>query len=290
MVKEIMQNHTIKNRQILDVKLEDIEIAEENVRHVQQIKNLEELKTSIKRIGLIHPILLVPGKTKKWAVLVGQRRFLAFQQLHYETIPAITIDDLDPISKKIISFTENIHRTNLHYDDTIKICDELFKTFQGNKSKKIEQISREIGISPQTVSRYLSYRLVPKSVQKLVVENKLTKSQAYKMTTAFWPNIDKIEKIAKYTIEVPGTDWQKALDIGRKKPEASIDDVIKEASKSPSRIKYAITLNPDVMRILDKKAKEIGKAQDRPMEVQDLILQIIDEFIAREGEDEDERI
>ena len=285
MVKKIVQNNIIKNRHIVDIKLEGTEIADENVRHLQQARNLEELKTSIQRIGLIHPILLVPSKAKgkKWEILVGQRRFLAFSQLHQKTIPAITIDDLDPISKKIVSFTENIHRRDLPYDDTIKICDELFKRYKGAKGKRIEQISKEIGIPPQTISRYLSYRLVPNSVQNLVVEGKLTKSQAFKMTTAFWPNAEKIEKIAKYTIRMPGSDWQKALDIGRKNPEASMDEILKEDSKFPPRVKYSITLNQDVLKILDKKAKEIGKLQSRPLQIQDLILQIIDEFIEREG-------
>ena len=76
---------------------------------IEVIGSLEELKTSIQRIGLIHPVILIP-KNGRFELIAGQRRFLAFQALGEKTIPSIIVNNLDPLSKKILSFTENIQR------------------------------------------------------------------------------------------------------------------------------------------------------------------------------------
>ncbi len=278
-----MPEDRIKRRKIEEVDLNLINISKDNVRHELQNKNLEELKTSIQRIGLIHPVILIQKKDKKFELLVGQRRFLAFKQLNEKTIPAIIINDLDPISRKIVSLTENIHRRDLPYSDTIKICDELFNKYTGNEKERIQKIANEIGISIVTVSKYLSYRLVPQRVQDMVEDDKITANQAYQITSAFWPNISKIEEIAKYTSKVAKPTWERALSIGRKKPQASVDEIIEEASRPLEKYKVSLSLDPEMIKILDEETKKREKASKKKITVQDLILELIEDFISNRG-------
>lgn len=277
MVKE---ERKITQRDIKEIGLNLIEISDYNVRTERQKENLEELKTSIERIGLIHPIILVPGKQGKYDLLAGQRRFLAFAQLKQKTIPAVIINDLDSLSKKILSFTENIHRRDLPYSDTIRICDELFNSYKGNEKQRIEKISKDIGVSPSTVAKYLAYRLVPKNVQMMVENGKISASAAYKITTAFWPNAAKIVKIAKYASDVPNTTWSRALDVGRKKPDASADEIIKESSKSPQELQFSVSFTPNTYEVLKQKADERSKLEKKEVTIKELILQIIDEYLS----------
>jgi len=277
----VKMEHKIINREIKNVRINLIDISDENVRTQKQRENLEELKTSIQRVGLIHPIILIEGKNGKFSLLVGQRRLLAFKQLNQSTIPSIIINDLDSLSRKILSFTENIHRRDLPYSDTIRICDELFNSYSGSEKTKIDKIAKDIGISPGTVAKYLAYRLVPKSVQDMVTKEKISRNAAYKITTAFWPNYEKIEKIAKYASEVPNASWSRALDVGRKKPSASADEIIEESSSASKDLQFSVSFSKDTYDILESKAKERGKIEKRDISVKEFILQIIEEYLSR---------
>ena len=109
--KEKFENKVaIRRRDSKEIDINLIDISpQHNVRTEKQRSNLEELKTSIQRIGLIHPVILIQ-KNGRFELVAGQRRFLAFKALGEKTIPSMVINDLDHLSKKILSFTENIQR------------------------------------------------------------------------------------------------------------------------------------------------------------------------------------
>ncbi len=277
-----MEKKIIK-REIDDININLIDISEENVRKVNQKSNIDELKTSIQRVGLVHPVILIEKKGGRYDLLAGQRRLIAFEQLNQKKIPSIIINNLDSLSKKILSFTENIHRRDLPYEDTIRICDELFNYYKGTKDVKIERIAKDIGISPETVAKYLAYRLVPKNVRIMVQDGKISRSAAYKITTAFWPNSDKIEKIAIYASEVPNATWSHALDLGKENPTTSINKIIEESSKVPQEIQFTVKFGKDTYKILETEAKERSKLEKREISIKEFILQIIEEYIGRKG-------
>jgi len=274
----------IIKREIKDIDLNLIEISSEhNVRTEKQRANLEELKTSIQRIGLIHPIILVPSKSGRFELLAGQRRLLAFQSMEEKKIPAIIVNDLDSLSKKILSFTENIQRRDLPYGDTIRVCNDLFNRYSGSEKERIDKISKEIGVSHETITKYLGYRLIPKKVQGMVDKGDISAETAHKITTAFWPNADKIEKIAEYTAKVPKATWERALTIARKKPTATVKEIIEDSRKAVKEYQITVTFDPDKVKLLEDRANEIGKAQGRKkgLSLSELIKQIIDEYISR---------
>jgi ParB family chromosome partitioning protein len=258
------------------IPLSDIEIGESNVRKTQQKAGLEELKASIEKLGLIHPIIVVEGKGGKFTLIVGQRRYLAFQELGRKEIPAIIINRVDPTTEKIVSFGENIHRRKLPYNDTIQVCDELFNNASGEKFERVETIAKTLGISPATVSKYLSYRLVPEDVRKLVSEGKLGANLAYRITSAFWPNTEKITKIAEYMTRMTKSEWERALDIGRKRPEAPVEQIVEEAKKPQTVYELVIPIDSETSELLAKVAKE------RKTDTITLVRNLIDEFLDSE--------
>ena len=67
---------------IHDIPLDDIQISEDNVRHQDPTKDLEELAASIKRHGLLQPVVLNGEYGQApYELISGQRRFLAHQQI-----------------------------------------------------------------------------------------------------------------------------------------------------------------------------------------------------------------
>lgn len=265
----------VKIKNFKEIPLSLIEIGEGNVRKTRQKSGLEELKASIQKLGLIQPIILIQ-EDSKYKLVVGQRRFLAFQELGKEKIPSIIIDSISLTTEKVVSFGENIHRKSLPYDDTIQVCNELFENSTGEPLERIERISKTLGISPQTVSKYLAYRLIPEEVRKLVTEKKLSANLAYRITTAFWPNTQKIVKVSEYMTKMTKSEWERALTIGRKKPESTAEEIAQEAKKPQLIYELVIPLDRETNELLAKTAK------DRKMDTVTLVRNLIDEFLESE--------
>lgn len=271
----------IAERHFRVIKLEDIELDPLNVRKESVRAGLEALKISIHKVGLIHPVIVTQiDKTKKFRLLVGQRRLIAFRELNadysgYDAIPAIVINNIDDTTKQLISFVENITRSRLPYDDTIRVCDKLFRTYGGPRSKRLEKIANDVGLSIQTVIRYLSYRIVPEEVRELVEAGKIDRSPAYKLTSVFWPNAQKIVKIAKYMIGMTKPEWENILDVGVDDKDAPFEEIIAE-SKKPSR---KMTVKIRIDRNDFEKLKDMTNKSKNKIGISDFISDIVKDYL-----------
>lgn len=181
--------------------MDDIDVAKENVRKTQTEKGSEKMQESIKKFGLIQPVVVIP-KGKRYNLIVGQRRFLAFKELKKRTIPALVIDPLTHTRQMIVSFGENMLRRSLPYNDTIKLCNTLFEEYEGEKSARIRKIADDLGIGTTTVSNYLAAQLIPNKVKDLVDQGKLSRELAYRITSAHYPDIKKITVIVNHIIRL----------------------------------------------------------------------------------------
>jgi ParB/RepB/Spo0J family partition protein len=265
------------------VDLSNITIDPLNARRHNRRGNLDSLKTNIAKVGLIHPVVLTRNGANKFLLIVGQRRFEAYAELRnstdeerYKKIPAIIINNIDDAAKRLISFSENVTRGNLPYNDTIRMCDELFNSYGGSKNDRLARIAEDVGISIQTVTRYLSYRLVPEEVRKLVTEKKLDARQAYKITSIFWPKSDKITRLAKYMVGMTKPEWENLLDIGMEKgKDVPVEEIIAESKKPSRKVPVVIQLEPEDF----DKIKEIAKGSENQIDVPEFITSIIREHI-----------
>jgi len=241
-----------------ELSLDKIEIAPENVRKTRPKTGLQDLKSNIEKYGLIQPIIVIQ-KGSRYKLVVGQRRYLAFKELGRTTIPALIIKAVDSTTQTIVSFGENLQRKKLPYEDTIRVCDLLYKEYRGSPPEKIKKISKNLGISIHQVSKYIAYRLVPREVQKLVTQGKLTEDAAYRITTGHFPNIKKIISIANYAIKMTTSEWQRAADYGKKKPNASVNEVLDYAKNPPLFIEIKIQIEPETKKLLEKRARNEHK-------------------------------
>lgn len=270
---------SIQNRKFIpDVKLDEIVIDDLNTRKGERNVALEELKASIKKVGLIHPVIITKKKSdEKYRLIVGQRRYQAFKDLRYDTIPAILINNVDDTTKLLISFSENISRRQLPYNDTIKVCDELYKAYSHyTKSGRLNKIAEEVGLSLPTVVKYLAYRVVPDKVREFVTAGKLGRAQAYRLTEVFWPNSAKIVKIAEYMVGMTKPEWENILEVGTEFSEDSTIDEIIEESKKPTR---KVTIKIRIERNDFDKIKEITSQSETKIDVSDFISDLIKDYL-----------
>ncbi len=107
----ITQQKDTENNGLLLVPIEKIFRDESQPRKEFDKDKIDELAQSIKKNGLIQPIILVKKNDDNFMIVAGERRWRAAQIANLKTLPSLLIpDDLD---KDEISLIENIQRENL---------------------------------------------------------------------------------------------------------------------------------------------------------------------------------
>lgn len=270
-----MRRNSISINALRYLSVDEIDIAKENVRKTQTDKGTKLLQESIKKFGLIQPVVVIP-KGERYSLIVGQRRFLAFRGLKEKTIPALVIDPMTQTRQMIVSFGENMLRRSLPYDDTIELCNTLFNEYKGKKSAKIKKIADDLGISSTTVSSYLAAKLIPNKVRDLVTEGKLSRDLAYRITSAHYPNIKKIITIVDHVTKLTSEEKQRAAEYGGRHPNASVDSILDYAKNPPPMVELTVHIERD----LDKRLNELSKRNNT--DVVDIVRFAIDRYLEEE--------
>jgi ParB family transcriptional regulator, chromosome partitioning protein len=261
-----------------DISTEDIEVADENVRKTDPQNGLPELVESIKSLGLIQPVVLLPKDGGKYKLIVGQRRLLAFRELNWPKIPALIVEqNITSDEARLISFGENNHRRKLPYSDTIAVCDYLFTKLPGSKGDKIEKIALRLNISPPTVQKYLGYKLVPPQIQALVDAGKLTPDIAFRMTVGFWPDVGMMTRVAKEMTEMTRSERERLVAARKRNPKASIQLLLEMARKPLPGVELVIHIEAETNEGLKQEAKR------RRTEIDPLVNSVLEDWLEEEG-------
>ena len=109
--KEIMQKITPDNKGLLLIPIEKIFRDETQPRKEFDKEKLSELSLSIKKNGLIQPLIVTKKEIDTYTLVAGERRWRAAQIIDLKVLPSLLLpDDLD---KDEISLIENIQREDL---------------------------------------------------------------------------------------------------------------------------------------------------------------------------------
>ena len=109
--KEIIQKTTPDNKGLLLIPIEKIFRDETQPRKEFDKEKLSELSLSIKKNGLIQPLIVTKKGIDTYSLVAGERRWRAAQIADLKILPSLLLpDDLD---KDEISLIENIQREDL---------------------------------------------------------------------------------------------------------------------------------------------------------------------------------
>ncbi len=148
-----------ENDSLQNLKIVDIEPNRDQPRKNFDEEAIVELSESIKRYGLIQPIV-VTKKEGYYAIIAGERRWRAAKKAGLEEIPAIIRDD-DEKKNKEISLIENMQREDLNayekaagikalMDDYNMTQDEIAKVL-GKGRSSIANSVRVLNLSPKVL-------------------------------------------------------------------------------------------------------------------------------------------
>ncbi|MEM2044448.1 MAG: ParB N-terminal domain-containing protein, partial [Candidatus Caldarchaeum sp.] len=88
----------------VQIALDRLEVDQMNVR--LDVGDLSELMESIKRVGLLHPLIVRPSKNGKYTIICGSRRYHALMALGIKDAPCkiVELNDLEALR---LSWDEN---------------------------------------------------------------------------------------------------------------------------------------------------------------------------------------
>jgi len=83
------------------------------------------LVSSIRALGLINPITVVPHPDGKYKLVAGECRTRACCLLGWKEIPATLRKDLSPMEQKLVEMEENVKRADLEWTERIALLEEI---------------------------------------------------------------------------------------------------------------------------------------------------------------------
>jgi ParB family chromosome partitioning protein len=130
-------------------------------------QGIEELAASIRRHGLLQPIV-VSRHGDGYELVAGHRRVLAARAAGKTTIPAVVREDVR--DRLELALVENLQRTDLNAIETARAYKLLMETYDLTQ----EQVADRVGKSRSHVANMLRTLSAPQPLQDAVMEGKIS--------------------------------------------------------------------------------------------------------------------
>ncbi len=138
-------------------------------------EELEELASSIKSVGIIHPPVVRPlyGSNNEYELLAGERRLRASELAGLKAINVI-IKNFSNLYSAEAALIENIQRVDLNPLEIAKALKSLAEDFKWTQ----EEISEKVGKKRSTIANYFRLLTLPAAIKESLTKNLLTMGHA----------------------------------------------------------------------------------------------------------------
>lgn len=135
--------------------------------------SIELLAESIRRHGLISPILVRRIAAGRYELIAGERRLRALKKLGLPYADALIISAYDSESA-VMALIENIQREQLHYLEEAAACREILD----RTGMTQEQLAAKLGRSPSALANRLRLMKLAPAVRDYLPSSSLTERHA----------------------------------------------------------------------------------------------------------------
>ena len=154
--------------QIEQVSLYDIDTNPDQPRKTFDEEKLKELAASLKRHGVVQP-LIVKRNGMRYTIIAGERRFRAARLAGLSTVPVL-VSDLDENTIMEVALVENIQRENLNPIEEAAAIRLLMEQHDLTQ----EEVSARIGKSRPAIANALRLLSLEKPVTEYIKSGKLS--------------------------------------------------------------------------------------------------------------------
>jgi ParB family chromosome partitioning protein len=159
-------------------RIEKIPVGQLTANPHQPRKHFDEaalsgLAASIKRHGVIQPLVVTPVKNGKYTIVAGERRWRASQQAGLGTVPAI-IRDRQEHEQLEVALIENVQRVDLNPLEQAASIETLRQQF----SLSYEDIAQRLGKAISTISNIARLLNLPANAREALAKGDITEGHA----------------------------------------------------------------------------------------------------------------
>jgi len=168
------------DEKIVEIELERVRSFEKHPFKVTEDGQMMELQESIKKYGILNPLIVRPRPEGVYEIISGHRRKFAAEKIGYRKVPVI-IRMLNDDEAVIFMVDSNLQREMLRPSEkafAYKMKYEVIKRKAGRRKcgqvdqlfgkKSIEVIGEDCGDSPKQVQRYIRItELIPELLERV---------------------------------------------------------------------------------------------------------------------------
>lgn len=166
------------------VPLEEIDLSDETFS-VNFMPDLQSLRSSIEKIGLIQPVLLRKGKDH-YQIVCGFRRISILKELESFEVPAMVFGEreLDDLQLFIISLQENLTTRGLNTVEKAIALDKLIHLFQIDPAVAVQTYLALFSLEPneKILSTFLSLARMEDEIKEYVLREEVSRSNIRKLS------------------------------------------------------------------------------------------------------------
>lgn len=170
-VKTAKAEKTEEQKEIT-VKISKIEPNRDQPRKDFNEEQLQELADSIKKYGVLQP-LLVQKKESGFEIVAGERRWRAAKLAGLKEVPVV-IREYSPQQAMEIALIENVQREDLNPIEEALAYQRLMQEFQ----LKQEEIAERVSKNRSTITNSMRLLNLTPEVRQMLVENRITSGHA----------------------------------------------------------------------------------------------------------------
>ncbi|HBK58729.1 MAG TPA: chromosome partitioning protein ParB [Spirochaetaceae bacterium] len=234
------------------VSIESLSPNPDQPRKTFSQASLDELADSIRRHGLLQPLLVHEQETGNYTIIAGERRYRAAQLAGLQKVPVIVRAQNDSDRHLELSLVENIQREDL---DPIEEAQAYLKLMEISGVTQ-ERIAEMVGKNRVTVANAIRLLRLPDNIQTAIKQGLLSAGHARALLSIEDDTARQIlfERICRDNLSVRQTEQEAQKLQGEsqtKKPNARKSPPTPDADG-------AMTLDPILRELKEKLIERFG--------------------------------
>ena len=161
------------DKNIQEIPVNQIDANPNQPRKAFNEETLKKLEQSIKKYGVVQPVIVRKKDNENYELIAGERRLRAAKNAQLEKIPVV-IKEYDNRESAEIALIENLQREDLNPIEEGKAYESIIKKYDLTQ----EEMSQIAGKSRSYITNTLRLLTFPDAIQKLLQSKKLTTGQA----------------------------------------------------------------------------------------------------------------
>src|SRR6266498_1243712 len=227
---------------LVELAIADIRPNPYQPRRGVDVAALEELQASIRKAGLLQPVVVrpVPGGNGGFELIAGERRLRACQALGWERIPAVK-RDVDDRTVLTLALIENLQRDDLSPVDEARGYERLIAEFELTQ----QDVADAVGRDRSTVANALRLLRLPEAVLAMLHDGHLSVGHARALLA-----LEDLRLVTNLAREAVAQGWS----------VREVEDRVRggRAPERRPRLKRGMAPAPEVRRVEDALRRRLG--------------------------------